>query len=237
MKVLAVDTTSNSGSAAILDGDVLKGYMGFSRKPGYAEKLLPTVEQLLEELSLRLSEIDGLAVAAGPGSFTGLRIGIATMEGLAYATGRPIVGVSSLEATAYRYRYRTGFVASFLDARRKEVFGALYRTDGRELQLEIEPVCESPEKFISRLPEEPILLAGAGTLVYRELVCQQSDRDLQLAAPSFFLAEDVARLGSKRLRQGDTTALGKLEAIYLRASDAEIAKQGGASGPRLPNRP
>jgi tRNA threonylcarbamoyladenosine biosynthesis protein TsaB len=233
MKVLGVDTTSNSGSAAILDGDILKGYVGFSRKPGYAEKLLPTLELMLEELSLTLSDMDGLVVAAGPGSFTGLRIGIATMEGLAYATGRPIVGVSSLEATAYRYRYRTGFVGSFLDARRKEIFGALYRANGHELQLEVEPVCESPEKFIARLPEEPILLAGNGTVVYRELLSQQSDRDLQFAASSFFLAEDVARLGSKRLQRGDATALGKLEAIYLRASDAEIAKQ--TSGPRPPN--
>jgi tRNA threonylcarbamoyladenosine biosynthesis protein TsaB len=237
MKVLAVDTTSNSGSAAILDGDVLKGHVGFSRRPGYAEKLLPTVELMLEELSLTLLDLDGLAVAAGPGSFTGLRIGIATMEGLAYATGRPIVGVSSLEATAYRYRHRDGYVASFLDARRKEIFGALYRVDGRQIQLVNEPVCESPEKFIARLPAEPILLAGTGTLVYRERLSRQINHDLLLAEPSFFLAEDVARLGSKRLQMGDATALGKLEAIYLRASDAEIAKQPGASGPRTSNQP
>lgn len=236
MRVLAVDTTSNAGSAALLDGDVLKGLVGFSRKPGYAEKLLPTVDQMLDELSLALTDIDGLAVAAGPGSFTGLRIGIATMEGLAYATGRPIVGISSLEATAYRYRYRTGCVASFLDARRKEIFGAMYRANGQKLQLEIEPVCESPERFMDRLPEEPILLAGSGILAYRELLSRQTGQQLQLAAPSFFLAEEVARLGSQRLDEGSSTPLGKLEAIYLRASDAEMAKQAKSSDTQ-PTRP
>ncbi len=237
MKVLAVDTTSNAGSAAILDGNILRGLIGFSRKPGYAEKLLPTVEQMLEALSLNLSDVDGLAVAAGPGSFTGLRIGIATMEGLSYATGRPIVGISSLEATAYRYRYWKGWVASFLDARRKEIFGALYRANGQELGLEIEPVCEPPERFIARLPKEPILLAGSGTLVYRELLSREAQRQLQSASPSFFLAEEVARLGSKRLQKGSSTPLGKLEAIYLRASDAEMAKQIKSSDKQPTNQP
>ena len=225
MKVLGVDTTSDSGSAAILDGDVLRALVGFSKKPGYAEKLLPTVEQMLAELSLELSDVDGFAVSAGPGSFTGLRIGIATMEGLSYATKRPVVGISSLEATAHRYRFVNGWVAPFLDARRQEVFGALYRANGRELEEVIAPVCESPERFVARLPKEPVLVAGTATLVHRELLSHESQGHLKSAAPSFFLAEEVARLGLQQLQKGNSTPLGRLEAIYLRPSDAEMARQ------------
>ncbi len=225
MKVLAVDTTSDSGSTAILDGDVLRAFVGFSKKPGYAQKLLPTVERMLEELSLELSDIDGFAVAAGPGSFTGLRIGIATMEGLSYATKRPVVGISSLEATAHRYRFVTGWVAPILDARRREVFGALYEANGRELKEVVAPVCESAERFLARLPKEPVLVAGTATLVYHELLSHESQGHLQSAASSFFLAEEVARLGSERLEKGSSAPLGSLEAIYLRPSDAEMARQ------------
>ena len=225
MKVLAVDTTSDSGSAAILDGDVLRALVGLSKKPGYAEKLLPTVEHMLAELSMELSDFEGFAVAAGPGSFTGLRIGIATMEGLSYATKRPVVGISSLEATAHRYRFVNGCVAPLLDARRHEIFGALYRANGRELVEVIAPVCESPERFVARLPNEPVLVAGTATLVHGELLSHASQGHLQSAAPSFFLAEEVARLGSKRLQEGSSTPLGRLDAIYLRPSDAEMARQ------------
>jgi tRNA threonylcarbamoyladenosine biosynthesis protein TsaB len=237
MKILAVDTTSESGSAAILDGDVLRAMVGFSKKPGYAEKLLPTVEQMLEELSLELSDIDGFAVAAGPGSFTGLRIGIATMEGLSYATRRPVVGISSLEATAHRYRFVNGWVAPILDARRKEVFGALYEANGRELKEAVAPVCEPAERFLARLPKEPVLVAGTATLVFRELLSHESQGHLQSAAPSFFLAEEVARLGSERIQKGASTLLGSLEAIYLRPSDAEKARQTklSSAGPTMPS--
>ena len=110
MKILAVDTTSLAGSVALLEDDVLRGLVGFSTVPGHAERLLPTVDSMLAGLSLSLSDLDGFAVAVGPGSFTGLRIGISTVEGLSYSTGRPVVGISSLEATAHRYRYRPGWI-------------------------------------------------------------------------------------------------------------------------------
>jgi tRNA threonylcarbamoyladenosine biosynthesis protein TsaB len=221
MKLLAVDTTSYAGSVAILDGDELRGLIGIHAAPGHAERLLPTIDILLRELALSVQDIEAFAVAAGPGSFTGLRIGISTVEGLSYSTGRPVVGVSSLEATAYHFRYRAGLVASFLDARRGEIFGALYRGDGKRLEPAVEPVCEKPDLFLSRLPAEPVLIAGSGTLTYKELL--ESHPHVQPADPAFFLAENVGRIGRNHIREGRVTRLGGLDAIYLRPSDAEKA--------------
>lgn len=224
MNVLAVDTTSPAGSVALLDGEELRGLVGVWKRPGHAETLLPTIDRLLGELSLALDGVDGFAVAVGPGSFTGLRIGIATMEGLAYSTGRPIVGVSSLQATAHRFRFRPGLVASFLDARRGEVFGALYQSNGSDFDTVIEPVCEGPEDFLVRLPSEPILVAGTAVLAYADLLAQR--KELHAAEASFFLAEQVARIGRTLLREGRSTPLGRLDALYLRPSDAERGPKG-----------
>jgi tRNA threonylcarbamoyladenosine biosynthesis protein TsaB len=225
MKLLAVDTTSYAGSVALLDGNKLRGLIGITAAPGHAERLLPTIDMLLRELAISLEEIEAFAVAVGPGSFTGLRIGISTVEGLSYSTGRPIVGVSALEATAYSFRYRSGLVAPFVDARRGEVYGALYRADGCHVEPVIDPVCEKPDRFLSRLPSEPILVAGSGTLAYRELLTEHAAGQLQLADPAFFLAEEIGRIGLRHIREGRRAPLGGLEAIYLRPSDAEKAKQ------------
>jgi tRNA threonylcarbamoyladenosine biosynthesis protein TsaB len=223
MKILAVDTTSLAGSVALLEDDALRGLVGFSTVPGHAERLLPTVDSMLAGLSLSLSDLDAFAVAVGPGSFTGLRIGISTVEGLSYSTGRPVVGVSSLEATAHRYRYRPGWIAAFLDARRSEVFGALFRSDGKHIEAAMDPVCEAPERFLTRLPEEPVLIAGSGLPIYREHISKF--KELQPAEPGFFLAEEVARIGRRRHENGEMAPLGKLEAVYIRPSDAEMPKR------------
>ncbi len=221
--ILAVDTTSLAGSVALLEDDALRGFVGFSTVPGHAERLLPTVDSMLAGMSLSLSDLDAFAVAVGPGSFTGLRIGIATVEGLSYSTGRPVAGVSSLEATAYRYRYREGWIAAFLDARRKEVFGALFRSDGKGIESTMEPVCEAPQRFLARLPDEPVLIAGSGLSIYGEHISRIEK--LQPAESSFFLAEEIARIGRIRHESGKIAPLGKLEAVYIRPSDAEMPQR------------
>jgi tRNA threonylcarbamoyladenosine biosynthesis protein TsaB len=225
MKLLAVDTTSRAGSVALLDGSELRGLVGFAKAPGHAETLLPTIDTLLQGCEVELSEVEAFAVVTGPGSFTGLRIGISTVEGLAYSTRRPVVGVSSLEANAHRYRFRSGWVAPFLDARRGEVFGALYRSDGKGLETVVDPVCEAPERFLARLPSEPpILFAGSGLHAFGELLSSTMGERLLLGEPNAFLAEDVARIGLARHQEGKQAPLGGLRAIYLRPSDAEKAR-------------
>lgn len=226
MKLLGVDTTHRGGSVAVLDEDKLLGLIGFATAPGHAETLLPTIDAVLRGCAIGLSEIEAFAVVTGPGSFTGLRIGISTIQGLAFATERPVVGVSSLEATAHRYRVRSGWIASLLDARRGEVFGALYRCDGCRLETVIEPVCEAPERFVARLPSsETVLVAGGGIDPFRDLLLDTLGERLQLGDSSPFLAEEVARIGLELHQDGKQEPLGGPQAVYLRPSDAEKVKK------------
>lgn len=222
MRVLAADTTGVRASVALVDDGELVGVVGFSTgRPHHAENLLPTIDLVLDRLSLRLADLDGLAIAAGPGSFTGIRIGIAALEGLAYATGKPVVGVSTLEATAFRHRHARGLIVSIVEAYRGEIYGASFRSDGRRLTPAGEPVCRAPEPFLRALPETPSLLVGTGTLAHRDTIEAVLGPAPPLADASFFLAEEVARLGETRLGRGEAAPLGGVEPIYLRRPEAE----------------
>lgn len=234
MLVLAVDTTSAHGSLALLEGPALRGVMGFrTARPRHAESLLPMVDYLLKQVEGKLDDVDGLAVAVGPGSFTGLRIGIAAVEGLAFTLNRPAVGVSSLEATAFRYRHRQGYIVAMIEAYRGEVYGASYESDGVALSPVSEPTCGPPEDFLESLPRAPDLIAGSGVSRYRAVVDERLPGSVTVAEPSFFIAEEIGRLGAVRLEAGERAPLGGLEPLYVRASEAERNRaRAGAKGPR-----
>jgi tRNA threonylcarbamoyladenosine biosynthesis protein TsaB len=224
MRVLAVDTTGAHGSVGIVENGELIGLLGTREtSPRHAESLLPTIDHLLGLLSLRLEHVDGFAVAVGPGSFTGLRIGIAAVEGLAFATGKPAGGVSALEATAYRFRHVEGLVVPLIEAYRGEVYGAAYRARKGTLHLEVEPSCVTAQAFLASLPEPPLLVAGSAILRHREEIEALAGAAL-LADASFFLAEEIARLGAARIAKGDAAALGSLAPLYVRRAEAEIEK-------------
>jgi len=198
----------------------------------HAQTLLPAIDRLLERGRLALTSVEGLAVAAGPGSFTGLRIGIAAMEGLAFALGLPIVGVSTLDALAFRYRDRRLPVAAFIDARRGEVFAAFYRADAEAgWHCEIGPVCEAPRTFLRRLGSGPLLIAGSAVPVYRELVRETLGAAAELGEGPLHLAQEIALLGECELRQSRSAPLGGIHAVYIRPSDAERARSAKSEAP------
>lgn len=226
MLVLALDTTSAHGSMALLDGSALRGIVGFrSAQPRHAEDLLPSVDHLLARVDCALDGLQGFAVAIGPGSFTGLRIGVAAVEGLAYALDRPVVGVSTLEATAFRYRHRRGLLVAMIEAYRSEIYGAAYDSNGdsgREpLEAVVEPTCMAPARFLDSLPRTPELVAGSGTVRYRSVIEESLPPTVTIAEPSLFIAEEIARLGARKLAAGERAPLGGLDALYIRSSDAE----------------
>lgn len=227
--ILGADTTSATGGVALVEGQRALEVIELPKPYAHARTLLPSIDRLLDGLGLALTSVEGLAVAAGPGSFTGLRIGIATMEGLAFAAGRPIVGVSTLEALAFRHRQRSVRLAAFIDARRGEVFAALYRVEGARWHCEIEPVCEPPQAFLRRLGSKPLLIAGSGVPIYRGLILERLGPAAELADGPPHLAEEVALLGERRLQEGESAPLGGIPAIYIRPSDAERGRKFAAA--------
>jgi tRNA threonylcarbamoyladenosine biosynthesis protein TsaB len=232
MRILAVDTTGAHGSVALLDGRELRGIIGIATdSPRHAERLLPSIDDLLARLGMELDRVEGFAVAVGPGGFTGLRIGIAAVEGLSFATGRPAAGISALEATAYRHRRLDGILVSFIEAYRGEIYGAVYRAASARISPLSEPVCQPPEEFLDSLPGPPAIVAGTGILRHRAHIVSRFGEAV-LAEPSFFLAEEVGLLGLGRLEAGRGASLGALEALYIRPSEAERNRAAAAAPAR-----
>jgi tRNA threonylcarbamoyladenosine biosynthesis protein TsaB len=234
MLVLALDTTTRLGSHALVrDGHLVALGTGDPTRP-HAVRLPGDVLGMLAAQTLRLEDVDAYAVAAGPGSFTGLRIGIASMQGLAFSTGRPIVGVSALEALA-----ATGAegqpvgrqVAAFMDALRGEVFAALYTVErhgplGPVLREEDAPLVSAPEVVLGRWRERGLREAsfiGDGAVVYRHFL-EGSSLCGAMADPPPPIAPALARIALSRLQGGGTFHPHAVEPIYVRRPDAELAR-------------
>jgi tRNA threonylcarbamoyladenosine biosynthesis protein TsaB len=236
MLVLALDTTTRTGSHALVrDGRILQAGTGAADRP-HAVRLPGEVLDLLAGLGLALKDVDAFAVAAGPGSFTGLRIGIASMQGLAFAAERPIVGVSALDGLAAAAADLEGprgaaHVAVWMDAMRGEVFAALYRVGKGaggdwEAVEEDPPMVAHPEAVIARwtaLGVGGLVFVGDGALAYRALV-EESGLLGRLIDPLPPTAPSLARLAAARLAGGGAFLPHGVVPVYVRRPDAELAR-------------
>src|SRR5688572_22513660 len=166
MRVLAVDTTTPREGVAVVEKGSLLGEVRLTLRDGHSRALLPAIAFLLDRLSLEPSAVEGYAVTTGPGSFTGVRVGLSTVQGLALASGRPCLGVSALDVLAARIRGAAPHLAAMMEAYRGEVFGRLYDAEARPLGP---PVVEAPADFLGRVPAGAAFL-GDGALVHGELV-------------------------------------------------------------------
>lgn len=223
MYILAVDTATHAGGAALsCDGEVIGSVM-IKAPLRYSEKIIPFVDFLLEQQGLRLEEIDGFAVASGPGSFTGLRIGVASVKAFCQSLDRPAVGISTLEALAYRFRWIEGRIAPLMDARRKQIFGALYRVEDGEVHLEGTERVLSPQDWLRDLPAQECVFVGDGVRVYRETLLSIRP-EARLIETDNRILEALCGLAHRRFREGKTVSAQDLAAHYIRPSDAELGR-------------
>jgi tRNA threonylcarbamoyladenosine biosynthesis protein TsaB len=228
--VLALDTTTPGGSVALVDEGQLVDERGGDASRPYAERLPAELMALLDRHRLALADVDVFAVASGPGSFTGLRIGIATIQGFAFATGRPVVPVSALDALAHAVSTRlapASRVAAWMDARRQEVFAALYETSIEGVRVIDGPIVAEPRAVIARwspeLSTSPCWLVGDGALQYGPAFLG-SDAHTFHVLPLPLLAGVIGRLAVARVRAGGGVSPAAIEPIYVRRPDAEIAR-------------
>lgn len=232
MLLLAVDTSSRLGSLAVLRDGQLAGVISTFADEPYSTRLFRQLDFLLAELHIDVSQIDVFAVVAGPGSFTGLRVGLTAVKGWAEVFEKPIVAVSGLEAVAAQAIYAAELIAPVMDARRGQVYAALYRREGSGLVSESEDhVCTSAEflaeigaqagnrsvQFVSPVPE---IIQGALNSAVRGLGIGIS-RNVERASP--LLAPGVAELAFDRANRGEVTDALRLDANYIRRSDAELS--------------
>lgn len=221
--LLTVDTSTTAGSVAVSRGEALLGEILLNVKSTHTDRLLLSMRQLLADVGLQLSDIDAFGVVLGPGSFTGLRVGVATVKGLALATEKPVVGVSSLQTLAMQIPFPRYPVCALLDARKKEVYAGFYAWEsGRPLETRPEAVL-SPELLLENLEEE-ILFVGDGAVTYRTLITRW------LGARAHFApwplhpprAAAAASLALIAMRGGEFIPLERLAPRYIRPSEAEI---------------
>lgn len=228
MLVLALDTTTRVGSCALSrDGSVLQE-RGSDPQRSHAEHLPGDLMGLLDAAQVTLDEIDVFAVATGPGSFTGLRIGIATMQGLAFATGKPLVGISGLDALAQiGFRERPdAAVAAWVDAWRGEVYAALY-AGGEEVEP---PSVEHPALVLARLRDRnPVVFIGDGAVSFTGLIDETlGDRAVIATSPTPLLAGVVAQLAHTVIMSGERPSADAIRPLYVRRMDAELARDARA---------
>jgi tRNA threonylcarbamoyladenosine biosynthesis protein TsaB len=251
---LALDTTSRRGSAALLHPDGSVDCLEGDASRTHGERLPGEIIALLARNNVELKDIDLYAVAAGPGSFTGLRIGIATMQGFALVHGRPVVAVSALEALAHAAARHPGvqpddLVGVWIDAHRREVFSALYRYVGcggtpgsaihetpdtlGELAAVDGPAVAAPadtlRHWAARLDARGAWLIGDGTETYPEAL--SAEPAIRIIAPAPPLAPTIARLAVELRRRGDVGNPHAVRPIYVRRPDAELARDRRASRP------
>lgn len=201
----------------------------------YSSWLLPAVNQLLNQAGVRMAEISGYAVAAGPGSFTGVRVGLTSVKAWAEVYGQPVLAVSRLEAFAAEATDALHYVAAFLNAQRGQVFGAVYRREGAWLTLVGEEMVIAPEKFIETVAELGVgqtvnWVSPDAPLITGEAAWKgRKERGEFVEQVSATVAPTIGRIGVRRLKQGKTTDALGLDANYVRRSDAEIFWKGGAA--------
>jgi tRNA threonylcarbamoyladenosine biosynthesis protein TsaB len=244
MLVLALDTTTRQGSVALArEGGVVAVYAGDAAIT-HGERLPGDLIRLLEGQDLRVADVDLFSVASGPGSLTGLRIGIATMQGFALANGKSLVGISALDAiddavqtsdekTQQPSSLRVdNEVAIWMDAGRGQVFSARYRSGDV-----VEPaLVDAPADILSRWLRERTrvtLFAGDGALAYRDLI-RSVVPDAQVVEPVPPLAPSVARLAERYLNQHGPSEPDAIRPVYVRRSDVELARDRAAVSAEAP---
>jgi tRNA threonylcarbamoyladenosine biosynthesis protein TsaB len=227
--VLALDTTTKSGSIAVVHDEVVRVEHTGDPEVTYGQRLPAELTDVLEQAGVGIDDIDLFAVAAGPGSFTGLRVGIATVQGLAIARGKRVVAVSALEALARAGTNATHTIAAWMDAQRGEVFAALYAPDGRDLL--IPPVSALPRAVLDAWAASahagPTMFIGDGAMRHRELLRQEIGSQVRVIDPPP-LAGLIGRIAVEDPGRADLPHA--IVPIYIRKPDAELARARRAAG-------
>jgi len=226
VKILAVEAAANVCSVALIEDERLLGELTVNNKKTHSQVLMPMLELLLSQASVDMDAVDAFAVSAGPGSFTGLRIGVASIKGLAYAANKPVYGVSTLEAMAYKLPYCSRVIVPIMDARRGQVNCAAYAWENDLLKTVLAPDAMAIEQLCEHLKTEgkACVFLGDGVPVHNAYIseCMGALADFAPVGAALQSASAVAASALAKARAdipADTYAT--LQPVYLRKSQAE----------------
>jgi len=236
MKVLGIDTSTSCCSVGLIDDESIISEYHLNIPVTHSERLLGTIELILKEARIVIGDLDGWAISLGPGSFTGLRIGVSTVKGLALATQKPVAGVPTLDVLAYQISFTPYLICPILDARKGEVYTAFYRyeeKDGLKRQSAYQAI--KPEYLIREIKERTIFV-GDGVRTYGDYLRNSLSSLALLPPPTLNLphGSGVAKLGLELLRKGESLDLVTFTPLYIRPSEAELKFQSDKGETELP---
>ena len=216
MRILAADTSSERGSVCLAEDREILGEVRLRRSVQHSDRLFHSVDLLFRYVDFSLSDVDLFVAARGPGSFTGLRVGLTAMQAFASAEGKSGAGVSTLEAIAWRCGVGERWIAPVIDARRGEVYGGIYIREKSDVLVEVQPpAVMPPDQWFALLPGSEILFCGDGAVRYREFITRPkwsfAEVDLYLASALV----DLALLGNRA----------PLSPLYVRRTEAELKRE------------
>lgn len=222
MKLLAIETSTMLGGAAIMDCDTLIAESRINIKVTHSEHIMSEIDHILMRSGLTIRDIDVICISIGPGSFTGLRVGLSTAKGLVYATGCKLVAVPTLEAFAWNIPFSQHQVCPLLDARKKEVYAAIFKwTDSGFVRA----VQEQAVRIDDLLPQisSPTIFMGEGAVMHRNRIEKKLGNLAIFTAPQSMVPSPsaVALLGIQKAKRGDYEDPLRLVPLYLRKSEAE----------------
>jgi len=181
MNILCIDTSTSYGVLSLSENENTLAEISFSSNEMSSSKLLPTIEWLCKSAGVEFDAIDGFGITLGPGSFTGLRIGLATIKGFAWAKQKPVVGISPLEALAFPLKFSPFTIVPMMDARRGRVYGAGFRWNGKHLELVFPPSDLQAHVLVSKI-DAPMICLGQGARKYKdEIMRNASAKHIQFA--------------------------------------------------------
>jgi len=228
MKVLAIETATVAGSVAIIDDSAgLIGEVRMDVKVVHAERLMPSIEWLLKASGIQIDDIDAFAVSIGPGSFTGLRIGLSTAKGFSYSTGKPVMPVPTLDAFARTLPFCSYIICPMLDARKNQVYAALYQWNGSVCSKIMAETAISPADLLNKLSGTAVFM-GDGVKIYGRLI-SDTLRDKAVFAPASRMSPSASTVGEialEQLKQGIVVDPVSLVPFYIRKSEAEVHWKG-----------
>ncbi len=228
MITLAIETSSEYGGVCLFDSQ--RGVLAetrFGSQKRHSAALMPAISHIFSITSLSIKDVDFFSISIGPGSFTGLRVGLSTVKGLCFSTGKPLVAVSSLEAFAHQFAHTRGLLCPLFDARKKEVYGALFRAEKGEISRLTEDMVQSVDKIISLVSEKTIF-AGTGAEKYRDVITERLSDMAEFADGPLMhpLPSSLAFAAMKKAEGKEFSDPSKVTPLYIRASEAELKRQG-----------
>ncbi len=223
MLILAVDTTNPRGSVALLEGSKPLVEANCESPLTHSERLLPSVDFVLKSEHMNIEDVDAFAVAVGPGSFTGIRIGLSLIKSFAFSSGKPVAPVSTLEALALKLSHpHARLLCPMLDARKGEIYAALFESKKNNLVELVPQGVYKPDQFMALLPAHRIIsFIGSGAEIFRDKIFDYLKDKSRFSQRTCFIAHEVGLLGFQSLKEGRGVSAQSLQPLYFRKSQAE----------------